>query len=191
VFAVGERPPFSLHPLHAPDSVITAPELVGDWVRVSATPDTANTLQVAEEGTYRLRITVPIGETTVTGWGYASAIDGVTFLDWGAPGWSMPVPQPFPVMPVHVFVRFRIVGDTLFLDFVTQDDWAARLANRPGLAIRQGSSEDPEDPALANSGAVLLTPPTEQLRALVRELLRADDVVWKTTTLVRRGHPST
>lgn len=184
MLAARDTPPVSLHPLYLPDGVIAADALVGTWVDVNDSSDSPDVLQVTRDGAHRLTISFSTDDGSVTGWGYATAIDGVTFVDMGAPMEAWQGARPFPTLPVHLFARYRIVADTLFLDFVTEDDWVARLSDRPGLAVRQDTT-DPEHSSLTYS-AVLLTPPTPQLRALVHELLHADGVEWKTLTLARR-----
>jgi hypothetical protein len=184
VLAAGDTPPVSLHPLYLPDDVIAADGLVGDWVDVDDRSDSPDVVRVTRDGAHRLTIAFSTDAGSVTGWAYATAIDGVTFVDMGAPVEPWEGARPFPTLPVHLFARYRVVGDTLFLGFVTERDWEGRLADRPGLAVRQ-DTRDPEHASLTYS-AVVLTPPTPQLRTLVRELLRAADVPWRTLTLVRR-----
>lgn len=183
-----EAPPFALHPLYESDNVIAADALIGEWVDVIGSISPGAVVRITRTGSHRLTITAPTNDGIVTGWGYATAIDGVTFLDWSAPLHSPDRPW-FPVLSVHQFARYSVVGDTLFLAYVPADEWAARLADRPELVVRQRLGRDPESPSLTGSGAVLLTPSTEPLRALVREMLRTDDVEWTTVTLVRRGTP--
>jgi hypothetical protein len=185
VLAARDTPPVSLHPLYLPDSVIAADGLVGTWADVDDGSEPTDVVRIAHDGVHRLTITFSTDDGSVTGWGYATAIDGVTFVDMGAPVEPWQGARPFPTLPVHVFARYRVVADSLFLDFVPGDDWVARLADRPGLAVRQDTT-DPEHASLTYS-AVVLTPPTPQLRALVRDLLHAGDVAWKTLTLARLG----
>jgi len=76
---------------------------------------------------------------------------------------------PYPILPAHLFFRYDVRGDTLFLGFIPDDDWETHLSSNDESFILQDSGSDPD--GISDWEDLLILPQkTKELQALVTEI---------------------
>jgi hypothetical protein len=153
------QPPLSAGPFYAAEQLVWDPEVLGEWSEADSLPPS---LTVERTGYYRYRVTTHEEDRSDTYTGRVFAFARWRAVDLTAVEDAENRPL---VMPLHMFLRYAVRGDTLWVGYGDDSTWAARIP-----AHRQVGSPD--------GSFVLLSAPPESLQAVAVAMLEDTTTQW-------------
>lgn len=180
----------SLHPLYEEETAIKMPALEGDWVDGDGLVWNLSTPNRDENNGIHKNMSKKMYRLAVAPEGEAVDVDvflvqlgGSYFMDlFPAHNFEEKIENKVltgTVLPVHVFSKFRLSGDTLFLNQF-ETDWLDKLIKNNQIRISH------ERIKMHDLERIVLTASTRDLQKFVTKYHDTEEAFSKTDTLYRK-----